>query len=217
MKNNQEKSKKRIVDVLLVVVIIVMGSLIIYRVNQMLNDRQAASEDIGSELSDEPTAESVGDNGGEVLEQADSDLQAQETTGQPALDFSLESLDKENITLSDFVGTPVMVNFWATWCPPCRAEMPIIQEFAEAHQETLVVLAVNAGEDRPTIESFVASQNLDALIFLLDPENSVASLYRVPGFPMSLFIDADGMLQAAHIGELDRDLLRQYLEKIGVK
>jgi len=217
MKKNQEKSRKWIVDVLLVVVIIAMGLLIIYRVTQMQDDRRATSEDITPELTEEPTAESVGDNGGEGSDQTDSDPQVQENIPQQALDFSLVGLDGENISLSDFFGTPVMVNFWATWCPPCRREMPLIQEFAAAHQGALAVLAVNAGEDRTTIESFVESHELGDLIFLVDPENSVANLYRVPGFPTSLFIDAEGMLQAAHIGELDRDSFGQYLEKIGVE
>jgi thiol-disulfide isomerase/thioredoxin len=136
---------------------------------------------------------------------------------QPALDFSLESLEDRNISLSDFKGTPVMVNFWATWCPPCRAEMPLIQSYAEANRDEVVILAVNAGEDKATVESFATAQDLDDLVFLLDPDNSVASLYRIPGFPTSLFIDAEGMLTAAHIGELNEDLLIQYLAKIGVK
>ena len=217
MKNNQEKNRKWIVDILLVVVIIAMGLLIYYRVTQLLEDRRSTSEETEQEIREEPTVEENKDQGLEVLEQPATGQEGEEVTAQPATDFSLESLDEEIVSLSDFVGTPVMVNFWATWCPPCRAEMPIIQEFAEAHQDELAVLAVNAGEDRPTIENFVENSDLDALIFLIDPENSVASLYRVPGFPTSLFIDAEGMLQAAHIGELDRDLLGQYLEKIGVE
>jgi len=217
VKNSQEKNGKWIVDVLLVVVIIAMGILIYYRVTQWLEDRRADSDDITPEFSGESTSEPAENMGEEVLEQPGANQEGQEITAQPALDFNLESLTGENISLSDFVGTPVMVNFWATWCPPCRAEMPLIQEYAEANQGDFVVLAVNVGEEKSTIENFVTNQNFDDLIFLLDPTNSVVNLYRISGFPTSLFIDSEGMLQGTYIGEMSRDLLIQYLAKIGVK
>ena len=135
----------------------------------------------------------------------------------PAKDFELQDMDEQKIRLSDYKGKVILLNFWATWCPPCRAEMPLMQEYAEANQGDFVVLAVNVGEEKLTIENFVTNQNFDDLIFLLDPTNSVVNLYRISGFPTSLFIDSEGMLQGAYIGEMSRDLLIQYLAKIGVK
>jgi thiol-disulfide isomerase/thioredoxin len=221
MNKKKDKNNRRIVDVLLVIVIIAMGLFIYYRVNQILSDRKTESLGLTYEsmdgLTPEPTSESTKFFVDNQSDQLASTQEHQDNTFQPALDFSLESLEDRNISLSDFKGTPVMVNFWATWCPPCRAEMPLIQSYAEANRDEVVVLAVNAGEDKATVESFATAQDLDDLVFLLDPDNSVASLYRIPGFPTSLFIDAEGMLTAAHIGELNEDLLIQYLAKIGVK
>jgi thiol-disulfide isomerase/thioredoxin len=132
-----------------------------------------------------------------------------------APDFSLESLNGDSVSLSDYRGKAVMINFWATWCPPCRAEMPLIQDFADQFADELVVLAVNAGEHRGDVAYFVEEHGFD-LVFLLDPENSVATLFNVRGFPTTLFIDQQGVLQATFIGEMDEAILSTHLEKIGL-
>jgi thiol-disulfide isomerase/thioredoxin len=213
MNHKPDKKNRWILDVLLLVGIAAMGLFVYYRISQMLSDREQDADGSSPETINQPTSFPTDT----LVESYKSDQQEQEIEAQHALDFQLVNLNGNDVSLSDFLGTPVMVNFWATWCPPCRAEMPLIQEFAAEHQGDFVVLAVNVGEEKPIIESFVEAQNLDDLIFLLDPTNSVASLYRVPGFPTSLFIDADGMLQAVHIGEVDRDLMINYLAKIGVE
>ena len=221
MKYRKTKKNRLIVDILLVFVIVAMGLFIYYRVTQLLSDRKIESPELSSETMDgyetEPKSDLMNSSTEDLTNQSASTQESLDTAIQPALDFSLVSLEDRNISLSDYIGTPVMVNFWATWCPPCRAEMPLIQAYAKTNRDALVVLAVNAGEDKATIENFANAQNLDDLVFLLDPENSVASSYRIPGFPTSLFIDAEGMLAAVHIGELNEDLLIQYLAKIGVE
>lgn len=221
MNSSKNSKNRKFVDVLLVIVIIAMGLFIYYRVTQILSERKTESPVSPSEVIDEstpePTLQSINSFAENQSDKLTPTQDQQDTTTQPALDFSLDSIENRNISLSDFRGTPVMVNFWATWCPPCRAEMPLIQSYAETYLDEFVVLAVNAGEDKETVESFATAQNLDDLVFLIDPENSVASSYRIPGFPTSLFIDAEGMLAAVHIGELDEDLLIKYLAKIGVE
>lgn len=133
----------------------------------------------------------------------------------PPTDFQLENLDGETISLSDFRGTPVLVNFWATWCPPCRAEMPLIQSYSDQYYPDLIVLAVNVGEDEATVRGFVEEFQLN-LIVLLDREEKVVNQYLIRGYPTSLFIDHRGVIQAMHIGELDNTLLAGYLREIGV-
>jgi len=183
----------------------------------MLADRQTAIDETSTEQIDEIPSEATKNELETNDDQESPDQKSQVNPARAALDFQLENIDGGPISLSDYEGKPVMVNFWATWCPPCRAEMPLIQEFASENQESFVVLAVNVGEERSTIEGFVSNNELHDLIFLLDPENSVAALYGVPGFPTSLFVDQNGLLQAVHIGELNRDLMVQYLAKIGVE
>jgi thiol-disulfide isomerase/thioredoxin len=208
MKNRPSKNRKYIIDILIIIVILAMAAIIYYRVDQMIDDRKSSEDEI----------EAVSKNTPEAIISPTSDEQAPtQPSVVPALGFNLSNLDGENVALSDHLGKAVMVNFWATWCPPCRNEMPIIQDFAAAHPDELVVLAINAGEESLEVENFVNSHNLDAINFLMDPTNSVSDLYRVPGLPTSLFIDAEGLLQNVHIGELNEAYLAEYLAGIGVK
>lgn len=142
-------------------------------------------------------------------------IEEEQDTSSSAPDFTLTDLDGHSVTLSDYRGTPVMLNFWATWCPPCRAEMPLIQEYQDKYADEFVVLAVNGGETAQEVQAFVTAQEFD-LTFLLDADFGVAELYQVRGFPTSIFIDADGATQKIHIGELSEPLIVAYLELLGV-
>jgi peroxiredoxin len=140
--------------------------------------------------------------------------------GSPAPDFQLQSLDGEVFTLSSLSGGPVMLNFWATWCPPCRAEMPYIQETFEdeaLREKGLVILAINVGEASSSIEEFMEGNGLSFLV-LLDTKSSVAQEYNVRGIPTTLFIDKNGIIKYRKIGsfankaEIDLTLLNSIIE-----
>lgn len=135
--------------------------------------------------------------------------------GVTAPDFSLKDLDGGEVSLSDFLGTPIMINFWTTRCSPCSEEMLLIDEYAELFEGELVVLAVNAGEQEVEVREFIGVEDFH-MVFLLDPSNSVSAKYSVSGYPASMFIDKEGLLQAIRIGELDEDGLTAYLGEIGV-
>jgi cytochrome c biogenesis protein CcmG/thiol:disulfide interchange protein DsbE len=114
--------------------------------------------------------------------------------------FSLEELEGSQVALSDFRGQPVMLNFWATWCPPCRAEMPAIQNVAARYRDDdLVVLLINQGEEAATVREYQAGTSLVATV-LLDPRGSVASAYRVRALPTTVFIDREGRIRAIALG-----------------
>ncbi len=117
-----------------------------------------------------------------------------------APDFQLQSLDGQTISLSDLRGKPVLINFWASWCPPCREEMPYLQEiYEEWTDKGLVVLAINIGESSSTAEEFIQSYNLSFTV-LLDTEQDIAQRYNITGIPTTLFIDKDGIIQDKVIG-----------------
>ena len=117
-----------------------------------------------------------------------------------APDFQLQSLDGQTISLSDLRGKPVLINFWASWCPPCREEMPYLQEiYEEWTDKGLVVLAINIGESSYTAEEFIQSYNLSFTV-LLDTEQDIAQRYNITGIPTTLFIDKDGIIQDKVIG-----------------
>jgi thiol-disulfide isomerase/thioredoxin len=120
--------------------------------------------------------------------------------GKLAPDFKLISLDKQEVSLSDFRGKPVLINFWASWCGPCRIEMPFLQEvYEEWNSKGLVMLAVNLQENPTTVKKFVENAGLTFPI-LLSPGNAVPLSYNVRGIPATFLIDADGVIRDIKIG-----------------
>ena len=120
--------------------------------------------------------------------------------GNLAPDFQLQNVDRQTVSLGNLQGKPVLINFWATWCPPCRDEMPYIQEiYEEWSDKGLVVLAINLGESSSKAEEFMQSYNLSFTV-LLDTKQDVAQRYNITGIPTTFFIDKDGIIQDKVIG-----------------
>lgn len=143
-------------------------------------------------------------------------IPAAPVVGAPAPDFALTDVDGKEIRLSDFLGNVVVVNFWATWCEPCRLEMPSLQEAYEALRIAgLQVLAVNFDEPVRDVCAFRDELGLSFPV-LLDPGAQVQDLYRVRGYPMTFFIDRHGVVQATHIGILHQSDLVDYLKPLGI-
>jgi thiol-disulfide isomerase/thioredoxin len=196
-----------LIDISLIVLIVVMGVFVYLELSRsfdFMRQRSGSTQPIDTDS----------------LIEADEGASSQEvivnnSSQEVGDELSWISLEGELLSLSDFEGKPLLVNFWATWCPPCLAEMPLIQGYADQYQDQLIVLAINAGEEEAVVRDFVASHNLE-LNFLLDPTNSAAKHYRVYGFPTSLFFDENGVLQSTHIGELNESLIENYLLKIGI-
>ncbi|HCU56736.1 MAG TPA: hypothetical protein DF984_00650 [Anaerolineaceae bacterium] len=141
--------------------------------------------------------------------------ETEEAEAEPAPDFELQALTGEIVSLSDFNGKPVLINFWATWCPPCVQEMPLLQEISDDYAGELVVLPVNGGDSMEQIRAFAEAYEYN-LMFLADPENALSLEYSVRGFPTSFFIDVDGLVQGTYVGMMDENIISYYLEKIGV-
>ena len=141
--------------------------------------------------------------------------ETEEAEAEPAPDFELQALTGEMVSLSDFNGKPVLINFWATWCPPCVQEMPLLQEISDDYAGELVVLPVNGGDSMEQIRAFAEAYEYN-LMFLADPENALSLEYSVRGFPTSFFIDVDGLVQGTYVGMMDENIISYYLEKIGV-
>ena len=120
--------------------------------------------------------------------------------GKPAPEFQLPNLEGQSISLGDFRGKSVLINFWTTWCPPCRSEMPYIQEvYEEWSDKGLVVLAIDIGESSSKVENFMQNYNLSFPV-LLDSNQNVALKYRIRAIPTTFFIDKDGIIQDISIG-----------------
>jgi peroxiredoxin len=136
--------------------------------------------------------------------------------GALAPDFTLAGVDGQAHQLDALRGKPVLVNFWATWCEPCRLEMPAIQaRYQRFHETGLEVLAVDFDEPKTDVVSFGDNLGL-TFPLLLDPGGKVQSLYQVRGYPSSFFIDRAGVVQVVQIGVMTEGQLDRDLAAIGV-
>ena len=133
-----------------------------------------------------------------------------------APNFSLATLDGKSISLNDLRGQVVLVNFWATWCQPCRAEMQDIQTAYQNHPNEFVVLAVNTAEGDLLVRKFVDQFHLPFPI-LLDPDGAAAKAYRVQGLPTSYFIDRTGIVRAANVGGMNRAYIEAQIAALGAR
>ena len=119
----------------------------------------------------------------------------------PQLD--LVSMDGKPVSSDQFLGRPVLLNFWATWCIPCRAEMPDLQHEANAWGDRVAVVGVDDGEDAATIRTFLDQLGITYTIWR-DPKGQVDSLLKAPGLPYSIFLDKGGTVRQVHLGQMDR-------------
>lgn len=137
------------------------------------------------------------------------------STGFLAADFSLTGLDGKTYQLSALRGKPVILNIWATWCPPCRAEMPAFERVWQRYNRgDVMILAVDQQESPATIERFQRQVVDMTFPILLDPTAEVSRLYRVMGLPTTFFIDAEGRIQTVSMGGMDEATLLASVQKI---
>jgi peroxiredoxin len=152
---------------------------------------------------------------GSTVEKYDADTgKVGNRKGDIAFDFELTTLEGETVKLSDFKGERIMLNFWATWCPPCRAEMPDMQKFQANHD--VKVLAVNLTDtesDPANVQKFIDEYGLTFTI-PLDKESEVASLYQIVAYPTTFMIDSNGLIQFVMMGAMNYDMMVQQFEML---
>lgn len=142
---------------------------------------------------------------------------AQPAVGRPAPDFTLPTLEGGEFRLSDQRGTPVVLNFWATWCGPCQRELPAIQRAAEHYDGVVVFAAVDQGEQIDRIQRFVEDAGLldpSYIVWPLDGEQLVGERYQVRGLPTTYFIDESGIIRSIWMGEMNSVILAEQIATI---
>lgn len=198
--------------------VIVAGGLagvLIVMIGLLLLQMQRRSQEIGATTAQTSKQASVVE-GSSSKGSADlaSALPPQPITGHYPPDFTLSTLEGKPVKLNDLRGKPVWVNFWATWCPPCRAEMPEMkQKYAQLKDKGLVILGVDMSEDPATVRQFTEGNGYD-WTFLLDPGGQAASQYYVSGIPTHLFIGRDGIIKAVQVGGIPASMMDRYLSQI---
>lgn len=140
--------------------------------------------------------------------------------GYLAPDFALVDVrTNQTVTLSLLRGKPVWINFWATWCPPCREEMPEMQQYYEQHKDKgLVILGVDVQEKREDVVKFINEGNF-TWPFMIDTDGKLTDRYLIIGMPSHFFVDKNGVIQAIHVGGLRtmsgmKAPIDEYLDKI---
>jgi peroxiredoxin len=137
--------------------------------------------------------------------------------GSPAADFTLPGLDGSDIRLSDYRGRIVLVNFWASWCGPCRAEMPEIEHVYRTYRDAgFVAIGVNQLEPEPEVRAFIEEHQL-TWIFVLDQDGAVSQRWGVLGLPQSYLIDREGRIVTSWLGLLSRQELERELQRLGLR
>lgn len=128
--------------------------------------------------------------------------------GQPMPDLALKDLTGNLVRLSDFAGQPVLINAWATWCPPCRAEMPLLNEYYLRHKaDGFVILAVNAGETQPLVSQFISQAGFSFPV-LLDGDSAALSKLGIFSFPTSILVGRDGNVKKIHVGLITPEIIQ---------
>jgi peroxiredoxin len=196
----------------LVIVGLLVGLIALVALSFLLSDRELATAGGGAEPAGPvPVVKSTTlPAGGDP-----ATLPAAPSVGKLAPDFLWYDPEGKTLRLSDFRGKVVLVNFWATWCPPCKAEMPEMESYwRENKDKNFVILAVDDGaEDEATIRSFMGQYRL-TFQALNDTSGQVSSAYRVNGIPASFFVDAQGIIRDTVVGGMTKGIIAAKVAKL---
>ncbi|WP_077213015.1 peroxiredoxin family protein [Bacillus dakarensis] len=132
--------------------------------------------------------------------------------GFKAKDFELQTIDGKTVKLSDYKGQRIMLNFWTTWCPPCKAEMPDMEALHKEKGEEIKIVSVNIDPDND-VAGFVEEYGLTFPI-LLDKKEDVMKQYNIISIPTTFFIDEDGIIKQKIIGAIPLDKMKEYLSDL---
>jgi len=133
---------------------------------------------------------------------------------QMALDFTLTDLNGKQITLSELKGKNVFLNFFTTWCGPCKRELPEIQKIQEEYKDKdLLVYLINLNEDEQTVKDYMEKNNYEFNI-LMDPNSDAGNLYRTTEIPTSLFINKEGKIVKRYSGQMTYAMVKDFVEML---
>ncbi len=156
------------------------------------------------DIRDGPEPSEIVGGGGEQLAPAPE-------VGRLAPDFTLTDLDGNSVSLSDFRGRAVFINFWATWCPGCRVEMPEIEAVHQEYKDKdVVVIGVDIREDEDTVRRFIESKGY-SWTFVMDTTGEVTMNYRIIAIPTSFFLDEEGVITAIKTGAITKKSMESRL------
>ena len=119
--------------------------------------------------------------------------------GQAAPNFKLPDLNGQQVSLDQYRGKVVMIDFWATWCGPCRMTMPIVENLQKEYADTMVLLTINLQESRDAVRDYIRAQGIHSRV-LLDEEGLVGTMYGAESIPLQILIDKQGIVRFIQAG-----------------
>jgi peroxiredoxin len=147
----------------------------------------------------------------ESLQQGDTSVRLPAAANYTAPELTLTDLRGESVSLADYLGQIVLVNNWATWCPPCKAEMPELLAYYEAHKDGgFVLIAIESGESQDEVAAFVEAYGLTFPVWL-DPRGEALEAFENWNLPSSYLIDRDGTVRYSWTGPVNRQTLEEYV------
>ena len=216
MQERTSRLQKAVAYALLLIGLLGIGLLVYVVVDRLAFSAPAISSQANLEpsISDAIPSEPEVTAGTEATEEK-ADVAIGIRIGQRAPDFHLQSLDNEDVALSDFLGQVVILDFWASWCGPCKSTMPRLEDFAREMAPDVVLLGVSVDRNATDASDYLASNNFDAMIALYESYAaafSVSLTYAVSGIPKTYVIDRDGIIRyVGHPAVLPRQTIERLL------
>ena len=202
-------NKKTLLLLCLMLTLVLIGAGVLY--NSLADDVQLGGlatmppeTEVSTQVPTEPVAENT---------EAPTESQATEPESHPAPDFTMLDMDGNEVTLSSFFGKPIVLNFWASWCGPCKMEMPEIQKFYEQYGEEIHFLLVSVDDSVDSAKTFLAGTEYTFPVYF-DTTSAGAYTYGASSIPLTYFIDAEGNLTAYYMGAMSEGILQQGVDMI---
>lgn len=217
------KKYGKIIAWVLLLAALIGGSTVLYRslsqeyrpdnLTQVGTDEQVQPEGVDA---DSTGTQSESDAG--AAEQTDTNAE-ENTASQEAPDFTVVNGEEESVKLSDLQGKPVVLNFWASWCGPCKSEMPMFQEMYDTYGEEVNFMIVNltdgSRETVDTAKAYIEEQGYTFPVYF-DVDQEAVYTYYVNSIPATYFIDAEGNLAAYGVGAMEKESFLKGLEMLGI-
>lgn len=205
---------KKIILVLVLIMVLSLAACQMVTETSASNDQTTDTQTTTAQMASEESSEQTDQSSGETSTAAATPSEGY-SPGKLAYDFELEDLEGNSHVLSDYRGKVLVVNFFASWCPPCQAEAPYINDaYLDLKDSDVVLLGVNLidQDTMDDLKAFIAENDL-AFPVMLDEGSEVAKLYRVSSIPTTVFISPNGVISERHIGILNKEQFIELAEK----
>ena len=198
-------NKKTLLILCLVFAALMAGAAVLY--NALADDVR-----LGGLATTPPETQAPTETTGEVTPET-GETQPTDPPANIAPDFTMLDMEGNEVTLAEFFGKPIILNFWASWCGPCKMEMPEIQNFYEKYGENIHFLAVSVDDSVDTAKTFIETEGYTFPVYF-DTTSMGAYTYGASSIPLTFFIDAEGNLTAYYMGAMSGDILQQGVDMI---